>query len=273
VRGVSTKRKIKKIRQSGRNVIKRVPHRNVGGVNLPGYLESKMWESHIEQAVITALSLCHDISNIRTQETTLTYEEYGVTRTYAPDLTFEYQNRIVVCEAKKLRWLLEIETRLDLVKYYKLFNIQGLLYHFITEDQVKHEPFFSNIETIISYKSHFVPQEKIDLYLKVIGDQCLTLGEILNFPEIDDDKASIYACIFNKHLHIDWNNKLSNNAVIYPTSNNHRGLSYEQVITSGEYGHILQELVLEGGQKADRVLAIKKSEERQIRNYNPLGFF
>jgi len=261
-------------KKDGRDVIKLVPHRSVGGVNLPGYEISQEWEVYLENAGIYDLALCHDVTDIAAQQKTFHYlDAEGKKRSYTPDLIFTVNNTRIVCEVKPLRYLLEKETREYLSILHRVLTREGYQFHFLTEDQLLNKPRCKNVKKIIRYKSHHLSQEIITSYRNLVIDKTITVKDLLEHVPTKYGLANIYAAIMKGFLCIDWDVKVGLDSEIYLPTTERRSLTYEQVSTSGRYGPILQRLVLEGGSEAERILAIKKSEGKQITNYNPLGFF
>jgi len=258
----------------GRDVLKLVPHKNVGGVSLPGYEEDLRWQSPLERDAIYSLALCHDVTHLTAQRHTFTYRAADdKERKYTPDLVFQHKGRRVLCEVKTLLYLLRNDIREQYATLARIFQKEGDLLHFLTDDQLRQEPLHHNVTRIMSYKNHAVSQELVDTYVNIIGERIIPIADLLRHHDSDSDLANIYAAIMRGHLCIDWHVPLGLNTPIYIPTLDNRSLTYEQILHSGEYGLVLQRLVLEGGPAADRVLAIQKSKNRQIPHYNPLGFF
>ncbi len=267
------KKKKRPIKQ-GRDLLRQVPHRSIGGVNLPGNEFTAEWESPNERTTIHTLWLCHDVKNIKTQEITITYlDDEGIERKYTPDIVFNKNSDLIFCEVKPLRYLLRKDTRNMLKAVNRELVKDNIKFHYLTEDQLKNTCIAKNIEKIIGYKSQQISEQTILDIRTAINNNEITIKQLLERQNTSITLLNIYASIAQKHLCINWDAELNENSIVSLPSNENRGLQYEEVSNSGRYGSILQKLVLGSGEEAERVLAVTKSEEQQIKTYNPIGFF
>ncbi|MDH5413314.1 MAG: TnsA endonuclease N-terminal domain-containing protein [Flavobacteriaceae bacterium] len=251
-----------------------MPHRSVGGVNLPGYDESLGWEVYLERTGINTLALCHDVSSITTQSKTFYYrDKKGKKHKYTPDFIFHIAKVPHICEVKPVQFLLESETRKTLAMLTHLFQKEGFRFVFLTDDQLMHRNRDKNITFIIRYKSHHISNQFISS-LNSINDRIIKIADLLPPNHAENDLANVYAAIAQKQLCLtNWYKKVGIHSEVFLPSTNNRSLVYEEISNSGRYGHFLQKLVLEGGPEADRIVASEKSKKQQITHYNPIAFF
>jgi len=129
------------------------------------------------------------------------------------------------------------------------------------------------VKKIFGYKTDNISNQTIEILQEAIDDKRITIKHLFKKTNNSINLRNIYASIAQKHLCLNWEKEFSQNSIVHLPSKINEGLKYEEISNSGRYGSILQELVLGSGEDAERILAITKSEEQQIKNYNPLGFF
>jgi len=268
------KKKGKSKSKDGRDIVKQVPHRSVGGVNLPHYEIPQEWESYLERSAIYTLAMCHDVTNIQAQQKTFEYiDKQGVNRKYTPDLIFTANGENIICEIKPLIFLLTENNREKYTILHSAFIKEGYQFHFLTDDQLLNEPRNKNIKFIIRYKSHHLTNKVLENFRYLLGNAKMSIKDLLPENNTQNDLANIYAAIMQGHLCVDFDVEINLNSIIYFPSLEHERFTYVHVRNSGRYGSILQKLVLDSGPTIERILAIEKSKKQQLNISNPLGFF
>jgi len=255
-----------------RDLVREVPYRGVGGIASPEGAMFLQWESYLEKLAINTLLLCHDVQSISTQQTFRLEDGSGKEIKYTPDIQILHKGRWILIEVKPLIRLLDPDTRLKLANRSALLSKHGYALHFLTDDHLNQKPQSDNVQLLARYKNHPIPSHKLRRILESVGEYT-TINSLLDFDRCDQFLSNIYAMIAQKHLWVEINKPISLNSCISLPGHGNGGLSYEQISTTGRVGSILERLVLEGGQEADRWLAIEKARGKQRLYHGPEWFW
>lgn len=257
-----------------RDVIRQSPHRTTGGHTFPDLSDQPICrESDLERKAILLLACCHDIAAMSSQQTIDYVDPEGVSHKYTPDLRITIGNTTRYIEVKPLGRLLAPDKQPHYAMIFRAMAQTGQQLDFITDDQVDQDPHRESADLLKRYRSHPLQDVALIGLRKALANAPTTIRSIFAKHRLPITLADIYAAIAQRHVWIDWSEPLSTDSTIALPNSGFGGLTYEDVLYSGRYGCVLQQLVLGGGTEAKRVVEATRARHKRIPDSSPLGFF
>ena len=254
-----------------RDVIKCSPHRITGGGQIEGLTlgEPVQHESGIERLVIPNLALCHDVIDLKSQDSREPYVVDGKTHEHIPDFTLNTSfARNLRIEVKSLESLMKdsnLEKAADIGRGYRE---RGEPFAFLVDAQIMHEPQFSNVKLLSRYTTSLPGADTIERAKAALVKDPLTIIEIMQQASLE--LVDVYTLIARRHLCIDMSKALNVEAKVSLPNQPFKGLSLENILRSTRFGHLLERLAL-GYRPTDKPLMEAAKDWRQRRR--PSGVF
>lgn len=131
------------------------------GRHIRGYFPSKKmqrmvaWESQLERDALLLLELSPGVVSYQEQPEQLSYWDGEVIRSYVPDFWVLLQDEhSLFIEIKPLSELLRPTVREKYTQIAQQLQAQGRDYRLLTEQEIRHEPQFSNLKQLLYHYNH-----------------------------------------------------------------------------------------------------------------------
>lgn len=266
------RRKSKKTNQ--RDVIHQSPHRTTGGHTIPDLSQDPLCrESDLERKAILLLACCNDIAAMSSQQTIDYVDPEGMSHKYTPDLRITMGNTTRYIEVKPLSRLLDPDKQPHYAMISRAMAQTGQQLDFITDDQVDQDPQQKSADLLKRYRSYPIQDVALTSLRQALANAPTTIRSIFAKHRAPIALADIYAAIAQRHVWIDWSEPLSTDSTIALPNSGFGGLTYEDVLYSGRYGCVLQQLVLGGGTEAKRVVEATRARHKRNPGSSHLGIF
>ncbi|WP_260435046.1 MULTISPECIES: hypothetical protein [unclassified Burkholderia] len=251
--------------QPARSIISTVPHRIVGGFDLPGRAPYALeWESYLERVCYATLAMSQDVEWMASQPDELKYVLDGVPRRYYPDLFVRCSSGECYVEVKPLAILVRDD---NLSRYAELalkLRVNGKRLVFLTDEQIlsKRER-VENVMLMRRYINGVLDEQRICAVLLRLSDGALSIGELTACCEVSI--REIYTMIARRYLTVDWDQPITlESGVTKPTSGS-KGLAFETLINSGRFYPLLAQLAMGRRPQDQRMLELAKIDGQRGR--------
>ncbi len=257
-----------------RKLVEVSPHRTTGGAYIEGLTP---WhaehESYLEKHTIAALSLCHDITEIKSQGIEHHYQtSNGENRRYTPDfvVTQVAEARPVNIEVKALPSLSHEEAVSKYQEIAKHFRSKNEIFIFITDVQLFEEPRFKNVKLLYRYVTSHIPEHILLNATTALSSGPMKISEILKNTNLE--LVDIYTLIAKRKICFEWSAPLGSNTPISLPSQPFEGLTLETIINSSRYSRLLAELAMGRHPTDKQLLANAKALRLRRSNAGPQNY-
>ncbi len=249
--------------QPVRNLRKSVPYRTVGGVFAKEKPSPVEYESCNEENAIHLLNFCTDINHIRSQPIRFHYtDENGKKRHHIPDFEVQTKDGTYYVEVKAIENLFE-QANLEKYAYIaKQYRKQHKELVFLTNVQLEQKPLFPNVKLLKRYLNHPAPNAN-KRASKVLEDGPLNITEIQMKAGIG--LQEVFQLITHREIYVDITKSLSNFSLV--SAKKEWELTFDSILSSTEFGTLLQELSLGRQPTNSRLLSIAQNW-RQFDNHD-----
>lgn len=196
----------KVVRPTGRGVRGQFPSRKMGRMI--------SWESTLERDAIIYLEMSPAIVRYEEQPANIYYDDDGLTRRYVPDFEAVLTSgEVVHIEVKPSHKLLEPELAAKYDKIRKHYAGTGIRFCFLTEKEVRVEPFLSNLEKLMKHRPRN-GDEDLNSHLQSLS--LLPAKTIGGAAAVCGGELPVYQLIAAGHLKCDLTQPLSASTLIRP---------------------------------------------------------
>lgn len=239
-----------------RHLVDQVPYRVTGVVHVSGQTEaSPEHESFLERDAIMLLAMCCDVTAIRSQPERVEYSDPdGVVRRYTPDFAVDVASRGTVrLEVKPIRNLLSERILPGMENLARHFIAIGQRFDVLTDDAIGIQPRLNNVRRLRSFRRHAITDGAPERIGKVLKSGPRTIRDLISECGDVATWADALALVSWHELSIDWSLPLTSDSKVSIPDAPLPRLSYEQIVCSGRFRPLVEELVL-GNRPSDRVL-------------------
>lgn len=251
-----------------RKLVEVSPHRTTGGAYIDGLTP---WhaehESYLEKHTIAALSLCHDITEIKSQGVEHHFQtSNGENRRYTPDFIVSQvaEARPVNIEVKALPSLAHEEAISKYQEIAKYFRSQNERFIFITDVQLFEEPRFKNVKLLYRYVTSQIPEQILLNATAALSAGPMKISEIQKTTTLE--LVDIYTLIAKRKICFELGAPLSRETSISLPNLPFEGLTLETIINSSRYSRLLAELAM-GRHPTDKQL-LENAKALRLRRSN-----
>ncbi|HDR9238098.1 TPA: hypothetical protein QDB43_001809 [Burkholderia vietnamiensis] len=255
----------KKNKQPARSIISVVPHRIVGGFDLPGRAPYALeWESYLERVCYATLAMSQDVEWMASQPDELQYVLDGVPRRYYPDLFVRCSSGEYYVEVKPLAILVRDDNLCRYTEIARKLRIKGKNLVFLTDEQIlSKKERVENVMLMRRYISGVLDEQRGSTVVQRLSDGALSISELTECCEVSI--REIYTMVARRYLTIDWDQTVTlRSSVTTPTSDN-KGLAFETLINSGRFYPLLAQLAMGYRPQDQRMLELAKIEGQRGR--------
>jgi len=252
---------------SARNLKKSVPHRTVGGFNVhhinPFPVE---YESYNERYSTLLLSLCHDVSSIRSQPVVFEYvDEQGKHRKHTPDFEeTSIPGEPLYLEVKAIEDLLKPQNIAKYIPIAKEYRRKGKNFQFLTNIQIENQPVFEAVKLLFRYVNSVASLAHLERAQHFLNDGAMPIAILLEKAQME--LRDVYTLMAKRHITFDLTKPLNRNSYISLPNQPYGGITLEAILSSTRYGDLLQKLAL-GHQPTDKSLLAAAKNWRQSNNH------
>lgn len=231
-------------------------------------------ESYVEKVGLLHFDACVDVVEIRSQpvEESLT-DATTSRRRHFPDSRILLRSGVQrTVEFKPLKIATSEEGLTDLISLGLHYRHRQEPFDIFTDTDFELEPRRSTAVLLHHYARSRVDDRVKERLLSLLSEapkSVDTLRQSLGFAGVQRD---VYALIAQKHLCIDWAVPLSVNTPVSLPNKPFEGLTYEDLLSTGRFRHLLQELALGIRPTDQRLLAAARTYQRSIRSDSDLDF-
>lgn len=251
--------------QTARCLKKSVPHRTVGGLNAGHVNKTPIeYESYNERNTIALLSLCHDVSQVKSQPIVVNYtDDHGNPRRHIPDFEVVGDD-VLYLEVKAIEDLLLAKNISKYSRIGKEYFRQNLDLRFLTNIQLEAQPLFSSVKLLFRYLNQQVPSEHVAFCQNILNSGALPITIFMEASKLRLE--NVYTLIAKQHITFDLTKPLSKQSHISLPNCPYGGINLDAVLCSTRYGDLLQKLAL-GHQPTDQSLLATAKNWRQSNNH------
>jgi hypothetical protein len=253
--------------RSARNLKNSVPHRTVGGFNVHHINAFPVeYESYNERNTTLLLSLCHDVSSIKSQPIVFEYvDEQGKHRKHTPDFEeTSITGEALYLEVKAIEDLLKPQNIAKYIPIAKEYYRKGIKFRFLTNIQIENQPVFQAVKLLFRYVNSPASLVHLERAQHFLNDGALPIVVLLEKAQME--LRDLYTLIAKRHITFDLSEPLNRNSYISLPNQPYGGITLEAILSSTRYGDLLQELAL-GYQPTDQSLLATAKNWRQSNNH------
>ncbi|MEQ5840135.1 hypothetical protein N0A02_11935 [Paraburkholderia acidicola] len=256
----------KENRQPARTIISSTSYRIVGGFDLPDRTSYPLeWESYLERVSYFTLAMCHDVEWMGSQPDELRYVADGSPRTYYPDLLVQANGSECFLEVKPLVYLVQDENLTRYADIASRLRARGKRLVFLTDDQILSvKARTENIMLMRRYITGVLAEEKIGAVHEPLVNQPLSIKELVLTGTVD--VRDIHTMIAQHHLVVEWDVLITLDAAVRLPTSDDKGLTFERILSSGRFSHLLAQLSLGHRPTDQRELALAKAYGQRMRS-------
>lgn len=274
VHSPKTSSRRKKLRRSkppiagrARHLIDQVPYRSTGAVHVSGNKgPAPEYESFLERDAIQLLAMCADVESVISQPERVQYlNAEGIPARYTPDLLVDVLDfGAVLIEVKPLTNLISDRVSPGIQVLARHFMSEGQRFDVLTDDAIRIQPRLGNVQRLRAFLRHCITAGAPERITAALVDGPRRIEELIT--EIGDPNtwADILGLVAKQELCIDWMVPLSVESVVSLPDAPFARLSYEQIVCSGRFRVLLDELVLGRRPTDQRLLAAAVCPDRSI---------
>ncbi|TXG76979.1 hypothetical protein E6Q11_03665 [Candidatus Dojkabacteria bacterium] len=257
-----------------RFLVDQCPYKITGIINIGSMLlEAPEHESFLERDAIKLLAMCGDIKAIESQPEVIKYlDQESEERRYTLDLRVTLINDDVRrLEVKPLRRALSGKEHEKIFHVASHCNSLGQALDIVTDDAIHLEPRLSAAIRLRGFIKHQVSTEIRTRVEDVLRSGPLTINKILEQVGDENRWADVLAMVAQHMLCISWREELTRETSVSLPNQPYEYLTYENVLRSGRFHTLLEELAL-GRRPSDKVLlAAALAENRSVSLPSPMG--
>lgn len=261
------KKQSKSHSNSVRDLKKSVPHRTVGGFNVPHLNEESIeYESYNERYATMLLSLCHDVLMVKSQPIVFNYtDESGKQRKHIPDFEVVLTDgKMLYLEVKALEDLLSPKNIPKYARIAKEYRRQNLNFRFLTNIQIENQPVFSAVKLLFRYINSPDLIDHLKQAEAVLENGFMLISAFIQVTQLE--LRDVYTLIAKRHVTFDMSKPLSKEASISLPNNPYGAITLYETLCATRYGDLLQKLAL-GHQPTDQSLLATAKTWRQSNNH------
>lgn len=252
---------------TARNLKKSVPHRTVGGFNfhhINGFPVE--YESYNERNTTLLLSLCHDVSSIKSQPVVFDYfDELGKQRRHTPDFEVALSTGgVLYLEVKAIEDLLKPKNIAKYIQIAKEYYRQGLHFRFLTNTQIENPPIFGAVKLLFRYVNAPVSMVHLERAQSFLNDGAMPIAALIEKAQME--LRDVYTLIAKRHLTFDPSRPLNRDSCVSLPNQPYKGITLEAILCSTRYCDLLQKLAL-GHRPTDQPLLADAKNWRQSDNH------
>lgn len=252
---------------SARNLKKSAPHHTVGGLNVHQVSELPVeYESYNERNTTLLLSLCHDVSRIKSQPVVFDYvDELGKHRKHTPDFE-EASNtgEVLYLEIKSIDDLLKPKNLAKYIQIAKEYRRKGKNFRFLTNIQIENQPVFQAVTLLFRYVNSAASLVHLERAQHFLNDGAMPIEALMEKAKME--LRDVYTLMAKRHITFDLTKPLNRNSYISLPNQPYEGITLEAILCSTRYGDLLQKLAL-GHQPTDQSLLAAAKNWRQSNNH------
>jgi len=263
--------------EPARKLVKSAPFRNTGG----GYIPSLMpydaeFESPNEKNALATLCLCHDVTQIASQQEYELYsDENGKDRRHLPDFTVETFVDGLRLEVKALASLVHESSIQKYAAVARGYIQKKIPFAFLVDAQLEAQPLFSSVKLLSRYLGCEVPTDIVDRANDVLSIGPLPIPDFLHTTGLQ--LVDLWTLIASKQVCFDWAVPLDLGTSLVSLPNHpFKGLHLEDVLRSTRFGGLLAELAM-GRRPSDKCIladaATWRSADRPADPFQAVGGF
>lgn len=257
-----------------RHLVDQVPYRITGAVHVLGQSElPPEYESFLERDAIMLLAMCADVGSILSQSEKNHYPnaEGGQSR-YTHDLLVEVAELgSVRVEVKPLRRLLSERVSAEIQILAQNFISERQRFEILTDDAIRMQPRLDNVRRLRAFLRHCMTAGARERITTVLNEGPRVIDELIREIGDPDTWSDVLALVARQDLCIDWTKPLSRQTLVSLPNAPFPRLSYEQIVRSGRFRPLVDELVL-GRRPANRqLLAAALREDRSVPLADPFA--
>jgi hypothetical protein len=245
-----------------RRLIKESFFRTTGSIFVEGITPyAAEFESYNERYAIQTLLLCNDILELKTQPFKINYLGLdGKEHTYTPDIWVRTFLGDKTIEIKGLNFLFlekSIEYYIPIAQHLQK---ESKAFVFLTDNQLTSSERFKNVKILIRYVNSNLPQSTLEKLSNWQSSEVISIEQLMELLGLQ--LVEVYTAIAQRHLSIEWNFPLSINSLVSIMNKPFKGLSIDDILSSGGYGSLLEQLAM-GIAPADKQLLAIGANWRQ----------
>lgn len=250
-----------------RNLKKSAPHRTVGGFNVHQVNKFPVeYESGNERNTTLLLSLCHDVSSIKSQPIVFDYiDEHGKHRKHTPDFE-ETSNtgEVLYLEVKSIDDLLKPKNLAKYIQIAKEYRRKGKNFRFLTNIQIENQPVFDAVKLLFRYVNSPASLVHLERAKNLLNAGAMPIKALMEQAQLD--LLNVFTLIAKRQLTFDLSKPLNPDSYVSLPNQPYEGITLEAILCSTRYGDLLQKLAL-GHQPTDQSLLAAAKDWRQSNNH------
>lgn len=261
------KKPSKNTSSTARNLKKSAPHRTVGGLNVHQVNELPVeYESYNERNTTLLLSLCHDVSSIKSQPVVFDYvDELGKHRKHTPDFeAISNTGEVFYLEVKAIEDLLKPKNIAKYIQIGKEYYRKGIAFGFLTNIQIESQPVFGALKLLFRYVNAPASLVHLERAQSLLNNGAMSITTLMEKAQLK--LGDVYTLISKRHLTFDLSKPLNKDSYVSLPNQPYEGITLEAVLHSTRYGDLLQKLAL-GHQPTDQSLLAAAKNWRQSNNH------
>ena len=257
-----------------RNLTKASPQRMTGGWHIEDVTPyDAQHQSPIEKKALWLLALCHDVLEIRSQPSRVSYlDSSGKDRHHIPDFVVGLREGPLYVEVKALANLVRPDSLDKFLAVAKAYLRQNKRFAFLVDAQLEEEPLFEAISILRRYVNCDPTPNKAHLILNALNEGPLPKKELLKIPGVE--LVDIFVMLARKQ--ISWDSEqsvLNDNLLLSLPGKPFEGIRLANILRTTRYGHLLEDLAL-GRRPSDKSgLAHAAAWRQSYQPVNPYQFF